>query len=142
MLVSLALVLLIGGSATSAVAHHRYRPAAEVHLSDEVRLGQFSEALVTLWARCRTGLDVQDLVVEVSQAGGTLFGSTSGDLGLVCDGYWHRMRIAVSDAGGVPFAPGWMTATAHPTVMDPTTGNPAKRAGNPTTSSVPAQTEI
>jgi hypothetical protein len=48
---------------------HRGR-AAEVKLARDVRLGQFSEAVVTLWTRCKAPFVVQELVVDLTQFGG------------------------------------------------------------------------
>ena len=53
--------------------------AAEVKIAREVRLGQFSQAVVTLWTRCKAPFVVQELVVDLTQFGGDS-GSPGGRL--------------------------------------------------------------
>lgn len=109
-------------------------------ISRDVRLGQFSEMAVRLWVRCRSPWVVQELVIDVSQAGA--FGSFTGDFGIVCDGTWHEIRTSVSTPGGGPFAPGLTTVTATLNVIHPVTGHPAPQTEDSVTVFVHGQAEV
>ena len=99
----------------------RHGGPVEVKIAREVRLGRFSEAVVTLWTRCRTPFVVQELVVDLAQvAGGS--GSRSGEFGIVCDGAWRRLTLSVNTPDGGPFGRGLTHVTARLTVVDPATG--------------------
>ena len=110
-------------------------------IAHDVRLGQFSEAVVTLWTHCQEPFVVQELVVELVQAGGDS-GSRSGDFGIVCDGAWHRLTISVNTPDGGPFGPRLTTVTARLTVSDPVTGDPVQQARDRITDFVHAQVEV
>ena len=126
----------LAGTGGSGSTRHRGRPA-EVKLAREVRLGQFSQAEVTLWTRCKTPFVVQELVVDLTQVGGNS-GSRAGDFGIVCDGAWHRLTLSVNTPDGGPFGPGFTRVTARLTVIDPATGIRLRRASTPSpTSSTP-----
>ncbi len=129
----------LGTPAGSDTSRHPRR-SAEVKISRDVRLGQFSEMRVRLWARCRSPLIVQELLIDVSQAG--LSGSFTGDFGIICDGTWQQVRTSVSTPGGGPFEPGLTTVTATLTVIDPVTGDPAPQGQDSITVFVHSQAEV
>ena len=147
-LVPFVLTIVVVALATPALANagrsgpdrHRSR-SAEVKIAREVRLGQFSEAVVTLWTRCKAPFVVQELVVDLTQVGGDS-GSRSGDFGIVCDGAWHRLTLSVNTADGGPFGRGLTTVTARLTVVDPVTGDPAPQGWDSITDFVHAQVEV
>jgi hypothetical protein len=137
------LVGLLALSAAPAAASARGRShlgPADVRVSRDVRLGQFSEAVVSVWTFCRSPLVVQELVVEVTQAGAA--GSSAGDFGIVCDGRWHLVRVSVTTPGGGPFSPGPTKVRALLTVVDPETGDPVDRAHDAIFTFVRAQAEV
>jgi hypothetical protein len=137
--VALATPALASSGGLGSNRHHG--SPAEVKVAREVRLGQFSEAVVTLWTRCKAPFVVRELVVDLTQAGGDS-GSRAGDFGIVCDGAWHRLSLSVNTPGGGPFGPGLTTVRARLTVVDPATGDPAPQAWDRITDFVHAQVEV
>jgi hypothetical protein len=121
-------------------AGRSHRKPAEVHISRNVQLGQFSEARVSIWVRCRPPWVVQELVINVSQEGAS--GSTAGEFGIVCDGQGRRIHTSVSTPGGGPFASGRTTVSAYLTVIDAITGDPGPQGQDTVTVWVPNQAEV
>jgi hypothetical protein len=130
----------VAGSGGSGSTRNHGRPA-EVKIAHEVRLGQFSQAVVTLWTRCKAPFVVQELVVDLTQFGGDS-GSRAGDFGIICDGAWHRLTLSMTTPDGGPFGPGLTRVTAHLTVVDPATGDPAPQGSDSITDFVHAQVEV
>lgn len=129
----------LAGPVASDQDRYRRRPA-EVKISRDVRLGQFSEIGVRVWARCRSPWVVQELLIDVSQ--GDASGSYTRDFGIVCNGTWQPIRTSVSTSGGGPFAPGLTTVNATLTVIDPVTGDPAPQGQDSVTVFVHGQAEV
>ena len=101
---------------------HTALPAAQVHIARHGSIGVGSSAVVHLWQRCTNGVVVAETVVEVNQPGAN--GVGAGDLGMVCDGRWHRLDVTVSSTTGSPFVPGLADVDARFTVLDPESFDP------------------
>jgi hypothetical protein len=115
--------------------------AAEVRLGRDVRLGQFSQAVVAVQTRCRPGFAVQELRIDLVQLGGDR-GSRTGDFGIVCDGAWHQLSVFVNTPDGGPFRPGWTKVFARLTVVEVTTGAQARPARDAISDFVHGQAEV
>ena len=135
----LATPVLASSGGTRPDDHHR--SSAEVRIAREVRLGRFSEAVVTVWTRCKAPFVVQELAVDLTQVSGDS-GSRAGDFGIVCDGAWHRLSLSVNTSDGGPFVRGLTTVNARLTIVDPVTGDPAPLGRDSITDFVHAQVEV
>jgi len=136
-------LLFVGMSAGPAAAGSGTTDPVEVAI-DGVGIGQGGEWMnVDVSARCDSAYEVQDLVVDVSQDAGFLFGSVAGTFGLVCDDQWHMLTVQVPSSGD-RWHGGATVVTALLDIVDPDTGDPVDQAVDTLQTNVrePAEVEL
>ena len=109
--------------------------AADVKIARHARVEADGTLLLPVWARCQRPWVVADLSVDVGQEETGAGGSASGEFGLVCDGRWHRVEVAIEPSPG-PFV-GEFVAHAFFTVLDPISFDPVDQAQDTATFDTP-----
>lgn len=135
--VVVVVLLSFGLAPATSPARGALRPV-DVEIG-RVQLGQGGSMRVTVLSRCAAPNIVQELVVGVSQAAGTRFGSAAGEFGIVCDGDWHRTLVEVF---GPRFDPGLTQVDAQLDVLDPVHFDPAGSDRDTKTLTVVAPAEV
>jgi hypothetical protein len=119
--IAVVALALTGAFLPNAPASAATLPDASVAINPQAYEGQRHTIIGSLFARCRSGFEFADLVIDVSQGS---MSTTLAGKSLTCDGQWHKQQFSTPEEG---WTTGPASVTARLSVTDVTTGDPGKQ---------------